>query len=107
MRSISVKVTSAGNSSPIVLDQYISPFNIGFGAVVTGTCNYTIQHSFDNPLAAGYNAATATWFPHPTVQNATTNQDGNYAFPVLAIRLVNNAGTTGSVTLTVIQAGVA
>jgi hypothetical protein len=89
------------------MDQYISPFNVGFGAVVTGTANYTVQHSFDNPLAPGYTAASATWFPHPTVQAASTNQDGNYAFPVAAIRLVNNSGSTGKTTLTLIQAGIA
>jgi hypothetical protein len=104
MRSISKTVSGVGSSAAIPLDTYISPFNIGFGAVITGTVDYTIEHTFDNVLQAG---VTPTWFPHPTVFNESENQDGNYAFPVMAVRLTTNAGTTGSVTLTVIQAGVA
>jgi hypothetical protein len=106
MRSISVTVTGTGNSNPIPMDQYISPFNVGFGVVPGSGVNYTVQHSFDNPLAQGYNAATATWFDHPTAQSQTVNQDGNYAFPVAAIRLKINSGTNAA-TLTLIQAGIA
>jgi len=39
------------------------------------------------------------------VTGETTNQDGNYAFPVRAIRLNVTAWTSGTATLTVIQAG--
>jgi hypothetical protein len=106
MRSISVTVTGAGVSNPIPMDLYISPFNVGFGVVPNSGVNYTVQHSFDNPLASGYTAAGATWFDHPTVQSQTVQQDGNYAFPVAAIRLKVNSGTNAA-TLTLIQAGVA
>jgi hypothetical protein len=88
------------------MDQYISPFNVGFGVVVTaGTPNYTIQHTFDDVFAANYNPATGNWFPHPTVQNASSNQDGNYAFPVSAIRLTINSGA-GTAQITLKQAGI-
>jgi hypothetical protein len=93
-------------SKPIPMDQYISPFNVGFGVVPQTTVNYTVQHSFDNPLAQGYDPTIATWFDHPTVQSQTVKQDGNYAFPVAAIRLKVNSGTNAA-TMTVIQAGVA
>lgn len=105
MRSTVVTVTNTGVSNPIPMDTYISPFNVGLGAVVvSGSPTYTVQHSFDNPLAAGYSASSATWFDHPTINADTTNQDGNYAFPVAAIRL--NVTGTGVVKLTVIQAGI-
>lgn len=105
MRSTTTTVTNTGVSNPIVTDQYIAPFNIGFGAVVvSGSPTYTVQHSFDNPLAPGYTAAGATWFNHPDVVNETANADGNYAFPVAAIRL--NVTGTGVVALTTIQAGI-
>jgi hypothetical protein len=102
MRPITVTVTGVGSSVAIPTDYFTNPFNIGFGAVATGTVDYTIEHTFDNiqdPTAA------ITWFPHPTVFDEAASQDGNYAFPVTAVRLTNNIGTTGSVTLTVIQAG--
>lgn len=106
MRSITVTVTGAGTSNPIPMDQYISPFNVGFGVVPGNSVNYTVQHSFDNPLAAGYTAAGATWFDHPTIASQTVQQDGNYAFPVAAIRLKVNSGANAAV-MTLIQAGVA
>lgn len=94
MRPITQGVTGAGNSNGIPLDHYISPFNVGFGVVVSGTVTYSVQHTFDG----------TNWFDHPTVVSQTTNQDGNYAFPVLQIRLAGLSGS-GTAVLTVIQAG--
>jgi hypothetical protein len=106
MREITITQTNVGTTAPVPMDVYLTPFNVGLGAVVvSGTPTYTVQHSFENPLAVGYNPATATWFDHPTINADTTNQDGNYAFPVAAIRLNVTAGT-GVVNLTIVQAGV-
>lgn len=104
MRPITVSVTGAGVSNPLPQDHYISPFNIGFGVTVSGTVTYSVQHTFDDVFAAGYNPATGTWFNHPDATGLTANVDGNYAFPVTAIRLSVGAGT-GTATLTTIQAG--
>lgn len=94
MRSVTLAQTGAGSTSAYTADSYISPFNIGFGVVVSGTVNYTVQHTFDG----------TNWFNHPDVAAETTNQDGNYAFPVLQVRLTVNSGA-GSATMTLIQAG--
>lgn len=102
MKQIVVSKTGVGSSSLIATDLYISPFNVGFGVKVTGTINYTVQHTFDNPQTV----ASPTWYSHPTIASKTDNQDGNYAFPVAAIKLLVNSGD-GSATLTLIQAGIA
>ena len=102
MRQQIATKTGTGSSNVIATDTYISPFNVGFGVVVTGTVNYTVQHTFDNPQTT----ASPTWFSHPTVAAATTSQDGNYAFPVAAIKVLVNSGA-GTATMTVIQAGIA
>jgi hypothetical protein len=102
MRQQIATKTGTGSSNVIATDTYISPFNVGFGVVVTGTVNYTVQHTFDNPQTV----ASPTWFSHPTVAAATTSQDGNYAFPVAAIKVLVNSGA-GTATMTVIQAGIA
>lgn len=101
MRQQTITKTDTGASSALIMDTYISPFNVGFGAVVTGTATYTVQHTFQNPNDG---SVTATWFDHPVVDDLTVNADGNYAFPVAAIRL-NITAVSGSVVLTVIQAG--
>ncbi len=107
MRPIRVTVGSQTASNVIPLDQYISPFNLGLGASLSvgADLTYTVQHTFDDVWAANFNPATANWFSHATMVNKTTSFDGNYAYPVTAIRLNVTAYTSGSVTLTVVQAG--
>lgn len=100
MKQQTVSQTGVGSSSAIVVNTNISPVNIGFGVVVTGTVNYTVQHTFDDP-ATGF----STWFSHPTVASQTANADGNYAFPVTGVKVLVNSGT-GSASLKLIQAGI-
>lgn len=94
MRPIAQAITGTGNTVGIVTDNYITPFNVGFGVVVSGTVNYSVQHTFDG----------TNWFNHASIVNQTTNQDGNYAFPVAQVRLSVSSGT-GTATITLIQAG--
>lgn len=108
MRPTSVTVSSAAASNPIPLDHYISPFNLGLGVSLSvgADLNYTVQHTFDDVWAPDFNPATAKWFNHATMASKTTSFDGNYAYPVMAVRVVVNTHTSGSATLTVIQAGI-
>lgn len=101
MRLQSVAQTGVGSSTPIVMNLNATPFNVGFGVVKTGTVDYTVQHTFDDP-----SGSLSTWFNHPTVASQIANADGNYAFPVTAIRVTMNSGD-GTVTLKLIQAGIA
>ena len=77
---------------------------MGFGVAVTGTVTFTVQHTFDDVFAAGFVAASATWHNHPTVAGSTATADGNYAFPVRAVRINQTVGS-GSTRGTFIQAG--
>ena len=104
MKVQSVTQTGAGSASPFVMNTNTTPFNVGFGVVVDGTVNYTIQHTFDDP-ALGFDINTV-WFDHPTIASLAADADGNYAFPVTAIRLTVNSGG-GSATLKLVQAGIA
>ena len=93
--------TGVGSSNLLVTDTYISPFNVGFGVVATGTVTYTVQHTFDNVFDS---TITPVWFSHPTIAAKSDNQDGNYAFPVSAIKVLVTAGA-GTAKMTMIQAG--
>ena len=103
MRRIELTQTGAGASAVSPMNLNTSPFNIGFAVIVTGTVNYTVQHTFDDVFSPAFNAGTATWFAHPTSLGA--NADGNYAFPVTAIRLLVNSGG-GTARLVLLQAGI-
>ena len=100
MKVQTVSRTGVGSSDALVMNTNISPFNVGFGVVVTGTATYTVQHTFDDP-AVGF----STWYSHPTVAAAEANADGNYAFPVTGIKILVTAGE-GTVTLNLLQAGI-
>lgn len=103
MRAQSISVGSAAASAWIPVDTNKNPFNIGFGVTIsTAVLTYKVQHTFDNVQDS---TVTAVAFDHPDVTGETTNQDGNYAFPVRAIRLNVTAYTSGTAVLTLIQAG--
>ena len=108
MRPIRVSVGSATVSQVIPLDQYISPFNAGVGVALSAgaSLTYKVQHTFDDVFAPGFSPATATWFDHATLTAKTASSDGNYAFPVTAVRLNVTPWTSGTATLQVIQAGI-
>lgn len=100
MRPIIVTQTGAGSGAAMVLNIHGRP-EVGLQVVVSGTVNYTVQQTLDDPADAG-----ATWFDHPdsNLVAATASKQGNYAYVPRAVRIKVNSGT-GSATLTVIQAG--
>lgn len=107
MRPIRVTVGAATVSQPIILDLYRDPFNVGLGVALSAgaSLTYKVQHTFDDVFADTFNPATATWYDHTTLVSKTTSADGNYAFPITALRLNVTAYTSGSATMTTIQAG--
>lgn len=106
MRPVTVSKTGAGSTNPVPMNLFATPFNVGIGVKVSGVVDYTVQHTFDDIWAASYTPGSGTWFDHASLTAQVANQDGNYAFPVTAIRLTVNSGA-GTATMTVVQAGVA
>lgn len=104
MRRQIVVVGALGSSTPLLMDWNLPYFAVGFGCVVSAgaVLTYKIQHTFDDILNP---AVIPTWFDHSTVTAQTANKDGNYAFPVTAVRLTTTAYTSGTVTLTLLQQG--
>jgi hypothetical protein len=99
MRRITETVSGVGISPTLPMDYRSQVFNVGFGCEATGTVTYSVQHTFDDI----YNLAiTPVWFNHAFVVGATTSMDGNYAFPIAAMRLNITAGT-GSVTINILS----
>jgi hypothetical protein len=97
-----VVVSSQTTSAAIPVDPRQAAFAIGFGLVITGTGTYKVQHTFDNVQDS---TVTPTWFDHPVVTGKTASTDGNYAFPIRAVRLNCTAFTNGSGTLRILQGG--
>lgn len=104
---VRVTVSSASASNVIPLNTYADPFNVGIGCDVSagGTLTYTVQHTFDDVQSSTFDPTYATWYSNATLVAQIADKDGNYAYPVTAVRLLVTAYTSGSVTMTVIQAG--
>lgn len=82
----------------ISLNHYARDFAVGFGVDVSGTVNYTVEHTFDRlQIEKGETQPpTPNTQQHETVFSKTDTQDGNYAFPCEAIRLKINSFTAGA-----------
>ena len=104
--SISVTATGSQIRSPIcVVDDFQTPFNIGIGAKVTsGTPTFNIEYSFDDPNAAGYTVAGATWYVATGFSGLTATTGGALIIPCRAI-CINVTSGTGAVMASIVQAG--
>lgn len=92
-------------SAPIMHDHKNNPFNVTITARVTGTVDYTVEHTLSDLQAAGTVDGDGDWFPHSELAGDTASADGTYAFPVRATRYKLNSGS-GQVVFRVMQSGV-
>lgn len=100
MKVQTVSLTGTGNSSAVVVNTNTNPVNIGLAFVVSGTVNYTMQVSYDDPNNF------VTWFDDATVASKTANFTSSITTPVSGIRFKINSGS-GTVTMSAVQAGIA
>ena len=99
MRQVTVTANVAGDTDAVVLDQYLTPFQVTYAKTGSGTVEVSATDPY--PLTNGnFVAPTFTWITAPTTAPNTATF---LAQPYRAIRLTG--GTAGD-TLTVIQSGV-
>ena len=99
MRQVTVPADATGASTPVVLDQYITPFQVTYSKTGSGTVQVTATDPY--PVENGnFVSATFTWITAPT---SAPNTATFLAQPYRAIRL---SGAAEGDTLTVIQSGV-
>jgi len=106
-RPIRVSVGAVAVSAPIPLNNYSTPFNVGIGCDLSagGSATYTVQYTFDDVFAAGFVAASAAWFDLTGITAQVADKDGSITAPCTAVRLNVTIWASGTVTMTVIQAG--
>lgn len=105
--NVTIGTNGIGGSPWVMLDTWALPA-VAVQIDVSGTVNYTLQQSLDdpndptNPVAA----ASIVWInsADTTVVGATASAQTNYAFAPRFVRVLLNSGT-GSVTATISQLG--
>ena len=104
MTPIYVTQTNSGRSAVIAVDNFLNPFNIGIAATeVSGSATADVQYSLDDPMDAGYSAASATWFNAPSLSSLSSSTSVAFTVPCKALSI--NVTGTGVWTLTIVQAG--
>ena len=124
MRQIVVTQTGIGQTTAVPLDPYIAPFQVSIGLAIAGDAECDVQHTYDNIFDS---SITPSWYSTASVgssssallqesgflllqENGSEILTGNESFsvyidyPVSAVRL-NTAVNTGSIRMTVLQAG--
>ena len=101
MREVIVTASGvSGQTTPVVLDQYIAPFQVSYDA---GTSSGTVQVTYTDPYPVVNQDFTTASFAWVTAPTGAPNAEGFIGQPVRAVRL--SGGTAGD-TLTVVQSGV-
>ena len=97
-----LSIVSANDSDPTAtawfpLNQYAQPFNVSFGVSASETTPYwNIQHTFDDVQDPSITPSVFDHIGGVSADAATTAKfDGNYAFPVAAVRLALISAATG------------
>lgn len=93
MRPIVITQSAVANGDTIRVDYRQSNFKIGIGCIVSGTINYSLEHSYDG----------TSWFVSSDIVTDTTSEETSYVYPIWAVRLVVHSATGGSVTMTLLQ----
>ena len=105
MKLTTITQTGVGRSNVCAVDDFQCPVNVGIGAkLVSGSATFNIEYSFDDPMADGYSASTATWYVATGFSGVSASTGGALTIPCKAIS-INITANAGTVTATVIQAG--
>lgn len=103
--AVTVGTSQIASTAWFVLNNALTPMNVGIGVVVSGTINYTVEYTYDDPNAP----FTGTWptvFSISALASKTANTDGSLTTPAFAVRLTQNSFTNpGTASIIAIQAG--
>jgi len=105
--AVTVGTNGVASSRPISLDNLAFP-QTSIQVTTSGTINYTVQQTLDDPNAANNPVAytSVTWVNHPdaSLVSASATAQGNYAYMPAMVQLIVNSNTNPAyAVMTVIQ----
>lgn len=108
--TLTIGTNGIASSQWASFDPYANAAPVAIGAAASGTANYTIQQTTDDPNSTSNATARASmsWLSHPDANlvSATGSVQGNYAYPPAWARVLLNSSTgTGYARATFTQQG--
>jgi len=111
MRPVTRVQASAGASKPVAIDFKQNTFQVAVICDLSDDADLTYQIEFtgDDIYAKDvdgqplWNPATGNWQIHPTLNNKSASDSGNFAFPPIAVRINVTSYTAGSVRMKIIM----
>ena len=101
--TLTVGTSGVGSSPWFYIDRDVNPINLGIGVTVTGTINYTVEYTYDDPNAPFSGTFPTVWSLSALAAKAA-NTDSSITFPIQAIRLTQNSFTNpGTASMIVLQ----
>lgn len=99
--------TTGGFGSMYAPDYSVRPFSVAVAVTTTSTTvSANVEHTYDYTGSSAFISSNAVWFVSSGVSSATGNAQMGYSYPVTAIRLnINSGSSAGATTMTCIQAG--
>jgi hypothetical protein len=106
--TVIVGTNGVADSPWVRFDDYAAHAEVAIQATVSGTANYTIQQTLQDPNASFPDtvaAASVVWVDHPdpNVVSATATKQANYAYPPLYAKVVLNSSSGSGYVSTVFR----
>lgn len=103
--TLKVGTSGVGSTPWQMLNFFDQYFTIGVGVVVSGTINFTVEYTYDNPNSP-YTGTFPTAFSISDLATKIANTSAAFGTPVYAVRLTQNSFTyPGTAKMIVIQSG--
>ena len=104
--AFTVGVNGKGSCKPIVLDQYLTPFDVAAAVISSTGGTYKLQYTYDAVFDATWANGTQTWFDSATTTGKTGAFVENITTPMIAIRYqITTAASPENLVIRVIQSG--
>lgn len=107
--SVQVGTTTYASTGWIPLDHRKEDFKVSLAVILSSgaSLTYTVEHTLDDiqDITKIKDAGVINALPHETLVGKSASDDGNYYFPIRAVRLTFPSFTSGTAMFTVTQSG--
>lgn len=102
--TVTVGTSGVGSSPWIMVDRDVVPTSLGVAVVVSGTINFTVEVTYDDPNAP-FTGTFPTVFAVTALATKTANTNATITDTVFAVRVTQNSFTNpGNLKMIVLQA---